>query len=96
MAGTNRLTVHVDVNLTSADNNSTPHNFQAIIARLMCIEQETVHLFIIVGRGLVTIIKDISICTTSKLEFMIHTATQVDPPPWPCAMHHSHLLSHSN
>ena len=43
------------------------------MACLMCAEQETAHLFVIVSGGLVTIIKDISICTTSKLEFMIHT-----------------------
>ena len=72
-ASINRLTVHADINLTSTDNNSIPHNFWAIIAHLICVEQETVYLFIIVDRGLVIIIKDISICTTSKLEFMIHT-----------------------
>ena len=43
------------------------------MAHLMCIKQEMMHLFIIVSRGLVTIIKDISICATSKLEFMIYT-----------------------
>ena len=95
-AGMNGLMVHVDVNLTSADNNSTPRNFWAIMAHLMCAEQETAHLFVVVGGGLVTIIKDISICTTSKLEFMIHTATQADPLPQPCTMHHSHLSSHLN
>ena len=95
-AGTNGLTAHADVNLTSADNDSTPRDFRAIMARLMCAEQETAHLFVVVGGGLVTIIKDISICATSKLEFMIHTATQADPPPRPCAMHRSHLSSRSN
>ena len=93
-ASINRLTAHADINLTSTDNNSTSHNFQAIIAHLIYAEQETAYLFIIVSRGLVTIIKDISICATSKLEFMIHTTTQADPPPWPCAMHCSHLSSH--
>ena len=73
--------MHADVNLMSMDNNSTPHDFQAIMVCLMCTEQEIVHLFVIVSRGLVTIIKDISICTTFKLEFMIHTTTQADPLP---------------
>ena len=95
-AGMNGLTVHADINLMSTDNNSTPCNFWAIMACLICTEQEMAHLFIVVGRGLVTIIKDISICATSKLEFMIHTTTQADPPPQPCTMHHSYLLLHLN
>ena len=95
-ASMNGLATHVDVNLMSVDNDSTPCDFWAIMAHLMCAEQETVHLFVVVGGGLVTIIKDISICASSKLEFMIHTTTQADPPPWPCTMHHSHLSSHLN